>query len=225
MSHPLDRPIWNALTSRHAALADGDDRARRYLPSVSPFAATRDETPESLRALADLAAPGETLVFLQQPAFTLPTGFTQTLSAVGVQMIADRSFEPLDDAPIVPLGRTDAADMLDLANLTRPGPFTLRAQELGGFWGVRDGGRLIAMAGERFRQPGFSEVSGVCTHPEARGRGFGRLLSLHVAGVVAARGETPYLHAFSTNETAIGLYKAIGFHVRSTMHVAALVRQ
>lgn len=225
MSHPLDRPIWNALTSRHAALAEGGDRARRYLPSVSPFAATRDETPASLLALADLAAPGETLVFLQGPAFTLPAGFTQMLSASGVQMVADRQFEPLDDARVVALGKADAADMLALAELTKPGPFTLRAQELGGFWGVRDGGRLVAMAGERFRQVGFAEVSGVCTHPDARGRGLGRLLSLHVAGVVAARGETPYLHAFSTNETAIGLYRSIGFSLRTTMHVAAIMRE
>jgi predicted GNAT family acetyltransferase len=118
----------------------------------------------------------------------------------------------------------DAAEMLALAELTRPGPFTLRAQALGTFWGVKSDGRLIAMAGERLKQLGFTELSGVCTHPEFRGRGLGRTLSVFVANQIAARGEVPYLHSYATNADAISLYESIGFRIRTTLNVAIVKR-
>ena len=112
--------------------------------------------------------------------------------------------------------------MFELATLTRPGPFSLRAQALGAFFGVKENGRLVAMAGERFKQDGFSEISGVCTHPDFRRRGLSRLLSRFVAHRILKRGETPYLHAFATNAAAIGLYKSIGFELRTMMNVAVI---
>jgi predicted GNAT family acetyltransferase len=225
VSHSLDRPIWNALNGRHAALAEGNGSAKRYTPSVHPFACSRDESPESLQALADIAAPGETLVFLQADEFVLPPGFTATLTAFGVQMVAERHMAEIEDARIEKLGEEDAAEMLELATLTKPGPFTLKAQALGDFWGIRENGRLIAMAGERLKQDGLSEVSGVCTHPDHRGKGLGRLLTLYVAGKIFARGEQAFLHTFATNAAAIGLYESIGFRLRTRMHVAAIERQ
>jgi predicted GNAT family acetyltransferase len=114
--------------------------------------------------------------------------------------------------------------MLALATLTRPGPFAPRTPELGEFWGIKDGDTLVAMAGERMRQPGFTELSGVCTHPDARGQGLARLLSSWVVHRIASRGETPYLHAYASNTQAIDLYRSLGFIVARTMHVAQLAR-
>jgi predicted GNAT family acetyltransferase len=108
--------------------------------------------------------------------------------------------------------------------LTKPGPFTLQAQALGTFWGVKSDRRLIAMAGERLKQPGFTELSGVCTHPDFRGRGLGRTLSVFVANQIAARGETPYLHSYATNAEAIALYESIGFRIRTTLNVVVARR-
>ena len=224
MSHILDRPVWNALNSRHADLSEGNSLARRYAPAIHPFASTRDASPESLGALAALARPGETLIVLQRDAMPLPPGFALAGEAPGVQMVAERALEEVRDDRIERLGEADAAEMLDLATLTKPGPFTLRAQALGDFWGVRENGRLIAMAGERLKQDGLAEVSGVCTHPDARGRGLGRLLTLFVAGRILARGEQPFLHTYAGNATAIALYERIGFRLRSTMHVTMLNR-
>lgn len=225
MSHVLDRPIWNALNGRHAALAEGNELAKRYRPDVHPFACSRDESPESLAGLAEVAAAGETLIFLQADEFVLPPGFAATLTAFGVQMVAERHMPEIEDARIERLGGADAADMLELAMLTKPGPFTMKAQALGDFWGIREKGRLIAMAGERLKQDGLSEVSGVCTHPDHRGKGLGRLLTLFVAGKIFARGEQAFLHTFATNAVAIGLYESIGFRLRTRMHVAAVERQ
>jgi len=225
MSRGLDRPIWSALNGRHAALAEGNGSAKRYHPSIHPFACARDDSPESLRAMAAIAAPGETLVFLQADEFVLPSGFTTTLTAFGVQMVADRHMAEIEDARIEKLGEEDAAEMLDLATLTRPGPFTMKAQALGDFWGVRQDGRLIAMAGERLKQDGLSEVSGVCTHPDYRSRGLGRLLTVYVAGKIFARGEQAFLHTYATNAAAIGLYESIGFKLRTRMNFAMIERQ
>ena len=220
----LDRPAWTALTTRHAHLAEGGELARRYDPSIVPFAATLDDGPECLAALAGLASPGETMLFLQAGPVALPPNLTATLEAAGVQMVAGDHLGGTDDPRIVQLGEADAADMLELATLTKPGPFTLKALRLGGFWGIRREGRLVAMAGERMKQPGFTEISGVCTHPEARGNGYARLLSLFVAGRIAARGERPYLHAWASNTPAIRLYETLGFRLRREMHVAMAVR-
>lgn len=219
MKHVLDRPIWSALDSAHAAFVEGDDRARRYEASISPFAASMDDRPESLASLARLVSSGP-MVLLQADPICLPDGLKPSKTAEAVQMLAVKPTEPVSDARIERLRQADAAHMIDLARLTNPGPFTSRALELGSFWGIRSGGELIAMAGERLRQPGFTEVSGVCTHPDARGQGLARLLSLHVAAGIRRRGDVPYLHAYATNVAAIRLYKTIGFEIRSTMHVA-----
>jgi predicted GNAT family acetyltransferase len=128
------------------------------------------------------------------------------------------------DERIEQLSQADAPDMLELATLTNPGPFSLRALELGDFWGIKMNGRLVAMAGERMKQPGYTELSGVCTHPDMRGKGLGRLLSLYVADKIVARGDQPYLHAYETNKAAITLYESIGFSLRSGINVAVICR-
>lgn len=222
MTHVLDRPIWTALNSRHARLAEGGPLAKRYPVAVSAFAATGDETPESLGALATLVRPGETQITVQAAPIELPDGFEAMLRATLVQMIAEGPAQSVADGRIVRLGPEDAQDMLDLATLTKPGPFTLRAQDFGPFWGIRCEGRLIAMAGQRLGQVGFRELSGVCTHPDVRGQGLGRLMSLYGMERIRDAGDVPYLHAYATNAAAIGLYESIGFRLRATMNMAVM---
>lgn len=129
-----------------------------------------------------------------------------------------------DEHPIVELGDADAGDMLALATLTRPGPFMRHTHHMGRFVGVRIHGRLAAMAGERFRFSGYTEVSGVCTHPDFRGRGLAARLSRHVASRILARGEMPFLQSWSSHAQAIRLYERLGFRVRREIHVAVLAR-
>ena len=224
MKHMLDRPVWSALETRHSGFAEGGDLARRYRPSIIPFAATAMDDPESLHALARLIPAGETVILAQADSIVLPPALVATMTADAVQMIAERPVQAVSDPRIEQLTRRDAAEMLALASLTRPGPFTLEALSLGDFWGVKIGGRLAAMAGERMKQPGYSELSGVCSHPDFRGSGLARLLSLFVANRIVARGEVPYLHAFANNVAAIKLYESIGFRLRSTMNIAVAQR-
>lgn len=159
---------------------------------------------------------------LQTDAVIVPPGMTALSTAAAVQMTAERPSVIGQDERIEPLGVSDIPAMQALADLTKPGPFTARALELGAFWGVKENGRLLAMAGERMKPEGFTEISGVCSHPDARGRGLAKRLSMFVAGRIIERGEKPFLHAYATNTAAIALYESIGFSVRATMHVAVL---
>ncbi|MBI1186804.1 MAG: GNAT family N-acetyltransferase [Alphaproteobacteria bacterium] len=223
--HALDRPVWETLTSHHAALSEGGALARRFVRDVNLFAAARDDAPESLAALADLIAPGETIFILQRPEIVIPPGFEALKQAHGVQMAAGRAVTvAAADIQIDDLGDADAPEMLALATLTEPGPFLARTHAMGQFRGVRLDTRLAAMAGERMRLPGYTEVSGVCTHPDFRGRGLARRLSETVAAAIQARGDTPFLHAWTTNTAAIALYEALGFVHRCIVNVAVLRR-
>jgi ribosomal protein S18 acetylase RimI-like enzyme len=224
MSHILDRPAWSALTSVHADLAEGNNLALRYPPSIVPFAAAIDTQPKSLTALSNLLGEGEALAIFEAGPLTIPAELTVLVESKGVQMVAQQPHEQIIDSRIAPLTEADAADMLELALLTKPGPFTLRAQMLGTFWGVKVDDRLVAMAGQRMRQPGYAELSGLCTHPDFQGRGLGKLLFRYVAGEISARGDTVYLHAYASNTQAIALYQTLGFRLRAEMNIAFLTR-
>jgi predicted GNAT family acetyltransferase len=224
MTHILDRPVWAALAGRHAGFAEGDGLAKRYRPDVIPFAAARDDSPECLAALAALPQPAEVMVLIEANALVPPPGFVPVVEAPGVQMALARAPARITDERIERLTEADAAEMLALAKLTEPGPFTLKAQALGAFFGVRIDGRIAAMAGERMQLTDYAEMSGVCAHPDFRGRGLARLLSIFVTHEILARGQTPFLHAWAGNAPAIRLYESIGYELRATMHVAAIQR-
>jgi predicted GNAT family acetyltransferase len=225
VTHALDRPAWNALLTAHADLAEGGPLAMRYPASIIPFAAARDDTPESLAALADLTTEGEITALVEDGQIAVPPSLDVVLESTLVQMIADRSYERIDDPRIQPLTEADAEEMLALATLTKPGPFTLGAQRLGTFWGIRIDDRLAAMSGQRMRTTGFSELSGLCTHPDFQKRGLGTLLFRFVAGEIAARGETAFLHAYASNTSAIALYQHLGFRHRSDMNLRMVRRR
>jgi predicted GNAT family acetyltransferase len=224
-ANPLDRPVWQALCHRQRHFAVGSERALRFAPDIGPLAATADDSAESFQDLADLIAKHGSVVLLQVGNSPPPPRTIVEMTAPGVQMIANAlvPLEPTDR--VVRLTDADAPDMLALATLTKPGPFNTRTHELGGFWGVKENGRLLAMAGERMKLDGFTEVSGVCTYPQARGRGYAGLLSRTVATQIQKRGETPILHAFANNTAAIGLYESLGFVLRTPVTVTMLARE
>ncbi|TSE05947.1 GNAT family N-acetyltransferase [Mesorhizobium intechi] len=224
MKHVLDRPVWSALATRHQALAQGGALARRYSPSFAHFAGTAAHDAASLQALGELVGPGESIIMAQADTIVLPAGLSAISQAAAVQMVADAPLPMVSDDRVQRLTQDDVAEMVALASLTKPGPFTSGALSLGDFWGVKAGGRLVAMAGERMKQPGYSELSGVCSHPDVRGSGLGRLLSVFVANQIFARGEVPYLHAYATNAGAIRLYESIGFRLRCAINVAVVQR-
>jgi ribosomal protein S18 acetylase RimI-like enzyme len=211
--HPLDNPARAALLGPQAHLAERCGAALRYPADISPFAALPDEPGQAAwDDLAELAGPG-TVVSTAGVAAEPPPGWDVLMRIDGVQFVADQ-VAAAHDAEASPLGPADVPEMLDLVAATRPGPFRPRTIELGGYLGIRRGGALVAMAGERLRPPGWSEVSAVCTSAEFRGQGLATRLTLAVAAAIRDRGETPFLHTAEQNLGAIRLYEALGFRLR-----------
>lgn len=222
MPHPLDRPIWTALTTRQQALAEGGAAARRYPSAIAPFADIADLSPQGFAALGALMSGPEIAVLFTPDSVTAPAEFKVLLAETGEQMIGAIAEAPAGDVDIVTLGAEDVSDMMELTALTKPGPFSLRTHELGTFLGIRIDGRLVAMAGERMKPADYTEITAVCVHPSHRGRGFGQMLLGAVSRQIVARGEIPFLHVFSNNHSAIALYRRQGMEVRCSFHVTVL---
>lgn len=216
----LDHPVWWALTTKQAHLGTGDALARRYHPDVAPFAALAAETLSAYRALQPLLRPHEQVALLSDEPIGPVDGFHTTHVGVIHQMIAPhRKAGRTDNDEVVRLGLADATDMLELARETKPGPFGKRTAAMGNYIGIRERGRLVAMAGERMRIEGYVEISAVCVDDEHRGKGHaGRLVSV-LQQEIEQRGETPFLHVFSDNVSAIRLYERLGFQLRRTFHL------
>ena len=224
-THPLDHPIWSALTTRQQALAEGGELARRYPFAIAPFAATADASPRSFAALGALMSRSEFAVLFTPDPVVPPVEFRIALAETGEQMIGAPADSAIRGVEIVTLGADDAAAMVELAELTKPGPFTLRTHELGTFLGIRIDGQLVAMVGERMKPANYTEITAVCVHPDHRGRGYAQALLAAISRQIVARGEIPFLHVFSHNEPAIALYRRQGMEIRRRLHVTVLRRQ
>lgn len=224
--HPLDRPIWNMLTGRQAHLAEGDPRtAVRLDRGFGPFGAAADRSNEAQDALVAHIPTGGELYIVEGEAWPLPRGTQAVKRATLTQMVADDAIENNHTAfDIVSLGADNATEMAALATHAEPGPWGPKAHLYGPFFGIREGNRLIAMAGQRMLMPGMAEVSGVATWADCRGRGYAKALIAHVMHEMRDRGEQPFLHSFADNAGAIALYQSLGFHIRREVHLLVIAR-
>lgn len=196
----------------------------RYRPEFAPFGAAQNYTAQSVSHVVAMLQPGQRLSFFTAGKPDLPPGFDVVREAVANQMVAATTSTVSSDERIVRLGIDDTPDMLRLAEMTEPGPFNLRTNELGHFFGIRKGGQLVAMAGERMTAGKYVEISAVCTHPEWRGRGFGRQLMEHLAATIQERNRVPFLHVFTNNVSAVRLYRELGYRVARTLQLTAIMR-
>jgi ribosomal protein S18 acetylase RimI-like enzyme len=209
----LDNVVWHAIEGQQGGLAERVGLAGRFYPEVSPFAGIRDTTPEAWADLGRLVGPGKATILFgpQVPGHDewVPEHRIPCLQLVATD-VTDRA--SIDD--FVELGPSDVPEMVELVEATRPGPFGPRTIEFGRYIGCRSDGRLVAMSGERFRCPGFTEVSAVCTTEDHRGRGLARELVLATIEGIRERGDEAFLHVASDNTPAITLYLAMGFTLR-----------
>ncbi|RDD88022.1 GNAT family N-acetyltransferase [Streptomyces parvulus] len=215
----LDDPVGQSLVTRHAHLARRLGRAATYQADVATFSAVSTEPDaEDWADLAELLGPGAFADMFSCPA-TPPRDWQPVFTLEGRQMIWPGG-NPADgpgagsESDLVELGGDDVPDMLDLVARTEPGPFWPRTHELGTYLGIRVEGTLVAIAGERLRPPGWTEISAVCTAPEARGRGHAARLISGLAARIVARGDRPFLHVAERNSGAVALYERLGFKTR-----------
>lgn len=229
--HPLDNVVWNALSTRQAHLAESFDQARRFVPEISCIAGFLEPTERGYESMAALVRSGETVNLALPEPYRARPGWKLIFATPMPQMVYRGNgggFEVHSaanwkiDSRIIPLGPNDVPEMMELVSITRPGPFSKRTHEMGTYLGIRCDGKLVAMAGERMRVPGFTEVSAICTHPEHTGRGYARLLTTEIMRRILDRGEIPFLHVREANTRAIDLYERLGFVRRVLLHLAVL---
>lgn len=223
--NPLDRPAWSALNGPQARLGtwNAQGTAVRIDPGYGPFAgAARGEQ----GALADLLTDAQDELWVVEPeGYTPPKGLIVTRQGVLVQMVAQGALPAFEGAGIDVLGEGDVADMAALALANQPGPWGGKTHLYGTYYGIRDKGHVVAMAGERMRPAmGLAEVSGVCTDPAYRGRRYAARLIARVMAGFAERGEQAFLHSWADNAGAIALYKQLGFRIRARLVAMALRR-
>jgi len=207
----LDNITWYTLTGPHAKYATGTDDARRYAQGFSPIVAFANVERPNFAALTPFCEPGEHF-YCAGWSGAVPPGWHIESESTMFRMLWESDIPTADDAPeAVPLGPEHASQALELATLTRPGPFGPRTIELGEYFGCFEGQRLVAMAGERMTAGTLREISGVCTHPDFQGRGFARRLMIKLIRRQMQRNEIPFLHVMRDNGSAHQMYQRMGF--------------
>ncbi len=136
--HPLDNPVWSALSTRHIAMSLGDDKGRCYKPIYTTLAGVATQTSEDFASLANVVSSDDRVGLCTPEALIIPDGWhSLSVFAVG-QMVCDKLIESKYQDVIV-LKDEDIPEMIDLATLTQPGPFAARTIDFGTFYGIRNG--------------------------------------------------------------------------------------
>ena len=209
----LDNIFWHALVGPQAKFATGDGAARRYASGFSPILGFADPMHPDFDAARAWCSPEERF-YVDGWSGPVPAGWGLDTESTMFKMVWEGGMPAPADAPgagFVPLGPEHAERALELALLTRPGPFGLRTIELGDYIGCFEGERLVAMAGERSQAGVFREVSGVCTHPDFQGRGLAWGLMLELIRRQMQSSEVPFLHVTRDNIGAQRFYRRMGF--------------
>jgi len=218
MEHILDNPVWNALISGNKALANGNEKAKYLLPEVSPFVGTETIADDNFNALNNAINFSGYFGFVAPYDIVIPAPWQVAQSLKVLQMVYEGvdNPEPIQQE-FIPLDEQHVPQMLALTQLTNPGPFAEKTIEYGHYFGIFDGDKLVAMAGQRMNPLPYAEISAVCTHPDYLGRGYAsQLLLFHINRIIAA-GQIPFLHVKSDNERAIKVYEKLGFVIRKEM--------
>jgi ribosomal protein S18 acetylase RimI-like enzyme len=224
---PLNNPIWQSLITTHAHFAEIHGKARKFPHEVSVLSGLPEPTPENYDSLAAMMRPGERVgMFLEDPPDP-PAPWAIDRTCPLLQMLCEKrsafpNAPPAMHPEFIRLTEADVPETLALTKLTNPGPFGARTHELGDYFGIRIAGTLAAMAGERLRLPGYTEVSAVCTHPDHLGHGYASAVMGVVMDNICSRGELPILHVLPENTRAIQVYERLGFTKRAMLHLAVL---
>jgi GNAT superfamily N-acetyltransferase len=224
---PLNNPIWQSLITTHAHFAEIHGKARKFPHEVSVLSGLPEPTPENYDSLAAMMRPGERVgMFLEDPPDP-PAPWAIDRTCPLLQMLCEKrsafpNAPPAMHPEFIRLTEADVPEMLALTKLTNPGPFGARTHELGDYFGIRIAGTLAAMAGERLRLPGYTEVSAVCTHPDHLGHGYASAVMGVVMDNICSRGELPILHVLPENTRATQVYERLGFAKGAMLHLAVL---
>ena len=213
----LDNPIWNALQTKHQAYATGTPVIKRYPREMLPFLACQNPAASKLNDIEPWLATDEKL-FIVGEIPPLPSNWMLTKQLDCVQMVCeDQKNIFRQDVHITRISGTENDELIQLIDMVQPGYFFKDTILSGRYFGIKEEKKLVAVAGERLRIPGFTEISAVCTHPSFRGKGYAQMLVTHLIRLNHQEGTIPFLHVLENNTLAINIYTLLGFRKRIMM--------
>ena len=132
--------------------------------------------------------------------------------------------EPLDAARVrrvdcpeaAPLTVRDSVDLVRLYQESYPGNwFDLRALETGQYFGLRQDGRIVSVAGVHVYSERYAvaALGNIVTHPAYRRRGYARQVTARLCQSVLRKVEYVGLNVKADNEAAVGCYTGLGFGI------------
>lgn len=222
LADTLANPVWQALNTVQQHMNAGTEQLAYYAADIAPFAGMNNWDETSIRFFEHSLPSGRRFSLMQEENVALPASLQLHFSVPLYQMVCV-AFQPSFQHHILqPLTEAHVPQMLELTSLTKPGPFFTHTLQFGGYIGVFDGERLVAMGGERLKVPGFTEVSAICTHPQYRAQQMAKHILSALCQRILQRGEIPFLHSLTTNESALNVYQQLGFRPNRTIFYAML---
>lgn len=219
MDHVLNNPVYYALLSRDAHLGFSAGEVYYFNEEVSPFAGFDKKYSKGFKDLYHALPADRKILYATPQHLDEPPGWQILVAVEGIQFVYTKGPSSIQPAqPIVPLQQQHVEEMVELATLTKPGPFSKRTIEFGHYYGIFDHDRLVAMAGQRLHVEDYTEISAVCTHPDYLGRGYAAALIQQQLDLIYSQGQHPFLHVRADNERAIALYHRLGFEISRQMN-------
>ncbi len=219
----LDNPVWHSLTEKHTCFSEGNAIAKRYQPNLLLFAGIPAPGEKISSHLDAVVEPGES-IFLFEPLPSLPSRYTVEAVVECCQMVCKHPVNSPYNPNIRQLSFADETAMFELMKEVFPGYYLRETWRVGNYYGIFEGGKLVAMAGERFCMNGFTEISAVATRPGYTGRGYASQLVSHLQQQNLDAGIIPFLHTGATNSRAIAVYEKLGYVTRRLVTVSMLKR-
>ena len=219
MKHLLHNPVYNALCSGDKPLSLGTDTVKYFDESVSPFVGFEESYTNGFDELHALLPEGRKILYAIPDAIAPPNGWQVQHEIKGLQFIyeGDRDIKN-NFTDVQPLGAAHINEMVQLAALTKPGPFGNGTINFGYYHGIFDNEKLVAMTGQRLHVQNYTEISAVCTHPGYIGRSYAHTLLQHQLHLILQQGQQPFLHVREDNERAIAIYQRLGFTISRPMN-------
>jgi ribosomal protein S18 acetylase RimI-like enzyme len=222
----LYNPVYNALLSGDAHLSLGTDTVKYFDEEVSPFAGFHHQYEKGFEELYNLLPPGRKILYANPQQINEPRDWKILVEIKGLQFLfTEKTIECKQHFELIPLTENNVDEMVELATLTKPGPFGTRTIEFGHYHGIFEKGKLVAMTGQRLHVDNYTELSAVCTHPDHLGKGYAAALMQHQLQLILSHGQIPFLHVRADNSRAIALYERLGFKVNREMNFYFMKRQ